>query len=124
MLKTIIKASFLLMLALSLISCATYTGKSPREMSILAQSKRYFDDGYYKKALHQLLPLAADGNPQAEYAIGYMYYYGLGVEQDTETGRFWVQRAADKNYPMAIEALKIMIPPDNYVMKPRDWLKR
>lgn len=108
--KTIFKTSVLTIFACSLLACASSHRLTPRVMSELAQSKRYFDDGYYKRAMHTLLPLASDGNPQAQYAVGYMYYYGLGVAQDTDTGYFWVKKAADQHYPAANEALKIMLP--------------
>ena len=67
--------------------------------------KRLFEKGEYKRALHEILPLAVDGNPEAQYAIGYMYYYGYGVGQDTETGDFWISRAAKARYEPAMRAL-------------------
>lgn len=92
------------LLALLMVGCAT-THTSPRVMSELAQGKRYFEDGYYKKSMQQLLPLACDGNSEAQYAIGYMYYYGYGVAQDTFVGSFWIKRAAEQHYTPANEAL-------------------
>ncbi len=56
--------------------------------------------------MQQLLPLACDGIPDAEYAVGYMYYYGLGVAQDTDVGYFWICRAAGKHYIVAVKALE------------------
>jgi TPR repeat protein len=73
--------------------------------SELAQGERDFTQGYYKKAMHRLLPLACDGNAQAQYAVGYMYYYGLGVAQDTDVGYFWISRSAQKHFLPAQEAL-------------------
>jgi len=93
------------LLSLSLLACAT---PSPREISELQQGKRYFDEGYYKRAMHELLPIACDGNPDAQYAVGYMYYYGLGVAQDTDVGHFWIQRSANRRYVPAIRALKMI----------------
>lgn len=106
-----IRAFIICLFSLSLLACTT---PSPLVMSELQQGKRYFDDGYYKKALHELWPLAADGRAEAQYAIGYMYYYGLGVAQDTETGYFWIRRAADKGYPPAIKALGMISNQENY----------
>ncbi len=64
-----------------------------------------FMSGDFKSAFHQLLPLAAEGIPQAEYGVGYMYYYGYGVTQDTESGIFWMNKAAAAHYAPAIRAL-------------------
>ncbi|MBV9576203.1 MAG: hypothetical protein JO149_06235 [Gammaproteobacteria bacterium] len=78
---------------------------SPREMSELQQGKRYFEDGYYKKAMQTLLPLACEGIAEAQYGVGYMYYYGYGVAQDTDVGYFWIKRSADQSYMPAVQAL-------------------
>lgn len=71
----------------------------------LEAGKTSFMAGDFKSAFHQLLPLAAEGVPQAEYGVGYMYYYGYGVTQDTESGIFWMNRAAAAHYAPAIKAL-------------------
>jgi len=95
------------LLSLSLLACAA-GNIPPGEISELQQGKRYFDEGYYKRAMHELLPIACDGNPDAQYAVGYMYYYGLGVAQDTDVGHFWIQRAANRRYVPAIRALQMI----------------
>lgn len=92
-------------LAFSLSGCGT---PSSATISELQQGKRYFDQGYYKKAMRDLLPLACDGLPDAQYGVGYMYYYGLGVAQDTDVGYFWIKRAAKARYLTAINALEVI----------------
>jgi TPR repeat protein len=39
---------------------------------------------------------ADQGLPRAEYDLGYMYYYGLGVPQDRAAARLWFRRAAEQ----------------------------
>lgn len=97
-------------LSLLLMGCATTASKglTPKMMSELQQGQRLFEDGYYKRSLRWLLPLACDGVAEAQYAVGYMYYYGYGVAQDTEVGYFWIQRSAEKGFAPAKEALKII----------------
>lgn len=95
---------------LTLNGCAV----SPATQSELAQGKRLFDGGYYKSAMKLLLPLAANGNPDAEYAVGYMVYYGYGATQDTDTGYFWIKRAADQKFQPAVNALKLLHTPDSH----------
>ena len=90
---------------LLLASCSTL---SPRAMSELQQGKRLFDAGYYKRSMNYLLPLACDGNPEASYAVGYMYYYGYGVAQDTDVGAFWIRRSAAKGYVPAMQAANMI----------------
>ena len=121
MLRIVLKACLINLLLLSLFACttfhpdkATYSRKpaySPATMEYLEQGKRYMQHGYHKKAMHILLPLACDGIPEAQYAVGYMYYYGYGVAQDTDVGYFWIKRAADQGYKSAIKGL-VMIERD------------
>jgi TPR repeat protein len=105
-----IRLFLLCLLSFSLFACATQLSQTvkmtPAQISHLQQGKRFFDDGYYKRAMQELLPLACDGNPDAQYGVGYMYYYGLGVAQDTEVGYFWIQRAANQRYITSIKALE------------------
>jgi TPR repeat protein len=68
----------------------------------------FFEKGHYKRAMRDLLPAAISGNPRAQYAVGYMYYYGYGVPQDTEMGTFWIEQAARHHHPKAIEALRLI----------------
>ncbi|HLB41291.1 MAG TPA: sel1 repeat family protein [Gammaproteobacteria bacterium] len=95
----------LILFLLSMVSACT---SSLVITSELQQGKRYFEAGYYKRAMHDLLPLAVNGNAEAQYAVGYMYYYGNGVAQNTDTGHFWIKRAANQHYTPAIKALKLI----------------
>lgn len=96
----------IILLSFSLLSCASKGPLSLVQISRLEQGKSFFDQGYYKKAMRQLLPLACDGVPDAQYAVGYMYYYGMGVTQDTDVGYFWIKRAAEHRYVTAMKALE------------------
>lgn len=81
---------------------------TPITMSKLAYGKSMFEKGYYKKAMKELLPLAANGNAEAQYAVGYMYYYGYGVTKDIESGTFWIKRSAKQQFKPAQKALSII----------------
>ena len=106
----------LFFLSFLLISCATRY--SPGVMSELQQGKRDFDGGYYKTAMRELLPLACEGNADAQYAVGYMNYYGYGVAQDTDVGAFWIERSARQHYQPAIKALTIISREGNKTLPP------
>jgi len=41
---------------------------------------------------------AQSGNPTAEYGLGHMYQYGLGVQQDNSQAIYWYRQAAAQNY--------------------------
>ncbi len=90
-------------IALLLQACA-----SPKMSQELERGKLTFKNGEYQKAFHQLLPIAAKGRAEAQYAVGYMYYYGYGVAEDTESGIFWITKSAEQHYLPAIQALAVL----------------
>lgn len=79
---------------------------SPHLSAEMEVGKMAFQTGDYPKAFHQLLPIAKAGRPEAQYAVGYMYYYGYGVPRDLSAGMFWIGRAAAQHYPAADQALE------------------
>ena len=81
---------------------------TPGQTVRLEQGKRYFTAGSYRQALQVFLPLACEGSREAQYAIGYLYYYGYGVSEDKTTGLFWINRAANKGYLPAITARRLV----------------
>jgi len=106
--------TFMIMSAIILSACVAPARQdhavtnSPATLSYLEQGKRYFDSGYFKSAMQTLLPLACDGNAEAQYAVGYMYYYGYGAAQDTDVGYFWINRSAEQHFEPAIKALDLI----------------
>lgn len=94
-----------------LLCCTTFimvSCTSPKMAQELGQGKRDFEEGYFKKSFKELLPLAVKGNAEAQYAVGYMYYYGYGVTQDAESGAFWIRQSAEQHYQPAIKALPML----------------
>lgn len=79
--------------------------------------RQSFLDGDYHKAFSYLLPAAKKGNADAEYALGYMYFYGLGTPQDKEQGFRWMLRAANQGQVQAQQALTILRGDDFTTMK-------
>ncbi len=65
----------------------------------------------YRKAFILLKPEAIKGNPDAQYAVGYMYYYGQGITEDRKQAFSWISAAAKVGQPDAITAMKILGPP-------------
>jgi TPR repeat protein len=62
----------------------------------------------FNMAFRQLIPLAVQGDANARYAIGYLYYYGKGVDQNSELSESWITRAAKQRQPMALQAYAII----------------
>lgn len=62
----------------------------------------------YHDAFVRLLPLARRGLPDAQYAVGYMYYYGVGVTENRKLAWIWINKAANKKQLQAMKARDIL----------------
>ncbi len=62
----------------------------------------------YGCSLDRVEQAAESDDPDAMYALGYMYYYGIGTVKDKDTAVVWIQRAAGMNQPLAIKAMKVI----------------
>jgi len=52
-------------------------------------------------ALNELKPLAEQGNRDAQFNLGSLYYQGLGVSQDYQEAVKWMRRAAEQGHVSA-----------------------
>ena len=88
---------------LSLLSgCVMTRGHNLRE------GIRSFQVQNYRQAFVRLVPEAEKGQLDAEYAVGYMYYYGQGVVEDRKKAWYWINCAARGGQPDAVAAIKIL----------------
>ena len=62
----------------------------------------------YRSAFIRLLPEAKAGQPDAQYAVGYMYYYGQGVVENRKKAWYWIERAASAGQSDAVRAFSIL----------------
>lgn len=70
-------------------------------------ARKYFK-GQFRAAYEETRRAARTGNAQAQYALGYMYYYGKGVIADDKKAKYWFTAAALQGHPDAKRALKII----------------
>lgn len=63
--------------------------------------------------------MSADkGNPGAQYSLGRIYMYGEnGVQQDKDKGLNLLLKAAEQNYPRALNLLAVLYTNETYVQK-------
>ncbi|TNF49794.1 sel1 repeat family protein [bacterium] len=62
----------------------------------------------YAEAMEILKPFAEQGDTQAQVKVGFMYFYGEGVDQDYRKASFWLSHAAEKENPIALTMLAKM----------------
>ena len=96
-----------LLIALSLVAGCATDPTFDSEAEQFAAAKEAFLKYEYTKAAQLLEPLALQGNDQAQYSLGYLYFYGLGVAQNTALGKRWIGQSAAKGNKKAIEALEM-----------------
>ncbi len=67
-----------------------------------------YDRGDYGEAFNIFLPLAEEGNAEAQTMIGYLYATGNGVPQNDDAALRWYTSAAEQGYALAQLNLGIM----------------
>lgn len=51
---------------------------------------------------------ARGGDADAQYALGYMYYYGIGTPRDESTAVMWIDKSAAQGQPLALRAKRMI----------------
>lgn len=98
------KISYILTLVFSVFllnGCVSYSQR-------LALGERDFYHQNYRDAFVRLKPLAEAGEVEAQYAVGYMYFYGQGTYEDEREAFKWIGAAAKAGHPDAKKALALM----------------
>ena len=71
----------------------------------LTEGVQAINKGDFSTALAQLKPLAEQGNADAQFNLGLMYFNGTGVPQDDQQALKWFRQAADQGDAFAQFAL-------------------
>jgi TPR repeat protein len=71
------------------VSVSYAQASSPIEAGVKA-----FDQGDYQSAYEYWLPLAEEGDAEAQLFMGVLYRYGLGVNLDMKQSAYWYESAA------------------------------
>jgi TPR repeat protein len=103
--KGTFKSILLMMCLMSVVACAPK--KNPSQVKSLDGGIASFKQQDYKTALGTLYPLAVQGNAQAQYAVGYMLYYGKAGAANISEGMNWIRKSAAQGNPLAERALGI-----------------
>lgn len=60
-----------------------------------------YEAGEYVQARAKLTPVAQQGDPRAQYLLGYMHEKGQGGERNFEAAARWYQQAAEAGHPQS-----------------------
>lgn len=91
------------------------------DLSHYVHARAAYQQKQYSKAIARLTPAATHGNSKAQYALGYMYYYGEGVKANQQLARAWFIKAAAGGNQKAAKALQLI---DNPVFTKAEHGKR
>lgn len=97
-------------IALVALTVSLMTGCLTRSLN-LREGITSFKAQDYRRAFIRLVPEARKGQPDAQYAVGYMYYYGQGVVENRKKAWFWINKAAKAGQPEALAAAAILTSP-------------
>ena len=97
---------------LTLAGCSTQEENTPvkpavqsLDQTIYLRARKAYLARNYKTAAALLDPIAEKGNANAQYTLGYLYYYGKGVKRSLKQAMGWFNKAANQNHQRAINAL-------------------
>jgi len=62
----------------------------------------------YNCSISKIQSAAENGDADAQYALGYMYYYGIDTVRDKDTAELWIQRSAAQGQPLAKKAWSLI----------------
>ena len=107
--KLKILSAFLLLTSLN--ACSDYSQidddqRVRTDQELFEKAKHDFDQQDYGQSHKSLKILAEKNNKEAMYALGYQYYYGLGVKKNSDAAQDYIRRSADLGYKPAIKALR------------------
>lgn len=88
-----------------LTGCAS---SGPLQIDAVQDARSAYARKEYRKAAELLSVPAMQGNAEAQYALGYLYYYGRGVRKDQYRARAWFEDAARLGHAGAQRALKLL----------------
>ena len=80
------------------------------ENHLLDQAIMDYDDDDYADALAKFMLLSSNQNADAEYYLGMMHKYGLGVAANEKIAQYWFSKAAKQNHAEALSMLRKMFP--------------
>lgn len=106
-----LKGLLIFSLPLFLAACAHHVPSAQKSAKNRLPSAACIGNAYLQKygcSLERIQQAARNGDPDAQYALGYMYYYGIGTVRDTQTAALWIKRSAAQGQPLATKAKNLL----------------
>lgn len=104
------KRSAVLTVVLFLLPALAYAGA-------LQDARNANSRGDYKAALQILQPLANQGNAEAQFELGFMYWLGHGVNRNWRAAAQWYHKSAEQGNLSAQVSLGVIYTQDGFGIK-------
>jgi hypothetical protein len=99
----LLRTSIIATLPFLMVGCERHPIQSHKPMyTVGCQNNPYLMK--YGCSVDRIQTAAENGDPDAQYGLGYMYYYGIDTVRDQQTAQLWIKRAADQGQPLAQKA--------------------
>ena len=85
-----------------------FTLAAPAAAQDFGDGRKAYERGDYAAALREWLPLAEQGNAQAQHELGFMYLQGRGVARDDIQDHMWWSLAASQGNEASTLARKLV----------------
>lgn len=103
----LLRGAVVMVLPFLMVGCERHPIQSHKPMyTVGCQNNPYLMK--YGCSVDKIQEAAENGDPDAQYGLGYMYYYGIDTVRDKDTAQLWIKRAADQGQPLAQKALSLM----------------
>ena len=89
---------------------ASQLGAFKYESHLLDQAILDYNDDNYTNALTKFMLLSSNQNADAEYYLGMMHQYGLGIAVNEKRAQYWLNRAAKQRHAGALSMLRKVFP--------------
>ncbi|MSP53815.1 MAG: hypothetical protein EXR81_06170 [Gammaproteobacteria bacterium] len=103
------KYNWSLILTLSATFLLSACASSSSTDDEVAQAKTNFAQQNYQLAFKQIQSPAEQGDPESQYALGYMYYYGKGTPMNHVLGKEWIKKSANGGDSNAEQAYQMIV---------------
>ena len=107
------RIAFVVLVTVSITNCASTETRVDSSGTIateglLQQAKAAYNAGNYNLAVDILTRLVQQGDDEAMYALGHIYFYGNGIPKDQNNAVTLFSEAAKRGNKKAIEALTML----------------
>ena len=111
--KLLIRIFPFIVVILALASCASTTNK---DKTPFGAAKTSYEQAHYEDAFAKIQGPAKAGNADAEYVLGYMYYYGKGTTINQDLGKQWILKSAQAGNKKAQQAYQMILAREQQVI--------